>query len=37
VTWWLENMTPGAFGWSGEGDWPLAAMRDRIAQGPPQI
>jgi alkanesulfonate monooxygenase SsuD/methylene tetrahydromethanopterin reductase-like flavin-dependent oxidoreductase (luciferase family) len=37
VTWWLENMTPWAFGWSGEGDWPLAAMRDRIAQGPPQI
>jgi hypothetical protein len=37
VTWWLENMTPWAFGWSGEGDWPVEAMRERIEAGPPQL
>jgi alkanesulfonate monooxygenase SsuD/methylene tetrahydromethanopterin reductase-like flavin-dependent oxidoreductase (luciferase family) len=37
VTWWLENTNPWAFGWSGQGDWPVDAMRARIEQGPPRF
>jgi alkanesulfonate monooxygenase SsuD/methylene tetrahydromethanopterin reductase-like flavin-dependent oxidoreductase (luciferase family) len=34
VTWWVENIVPERWGsWS---DWPLAAMRRRIRQGPPR-
>jgi len=35
ATWWLERITPDAFGAPWEGTWPLAAMRERIARGPP--
>jgi len=35
VTWWRENINPWRFGWSGAGEWPLAAMRNRIRRGPP--
>jgi alkanesulfonate monooxygenase SsuD/methylene tetrahydromethanopterin reductase-like flavin-dependent oxidoreductase (luciferase family) len=36
VTWWLEDVNPWLFG--GDGDrWPEAAMRQRIAQGPPRL
>jgi hypothetical protein len=37
VTWWLEDGSPWAFGWSGQGEWPVAAIRKRIAQGPPRL
>lgn len=37
VTWWLEDGSPWAFGWSGQGEWPVAAIRARIAQGPPRL
>jgi alkanesulfonate monooxygenase SsuD/methylene tetrahydromethanopterin reductase-like flavin-dependent oxidoreductase (luciferase family) len=36
ATWWLENLTPLAFGgddWQAE--WPLDAMYERVLQGPP--
>lgn len=36
VTWWLENANPWAFGWSGQGEWPVEAIRTRILQGPPR-
>jgi alkanesulfonate monooxygenase SsuD/methylene tetrahydromethanopterin reductase-like flavin-dependent oxidoreductase (luciferase family) len=36
VTWWLEDGSPWAFGWSGQGEWPVAAIRERIRQGPPR-
>jgi probable F420-dependent oxidoreductase len=35
VTWWMEGISPWRFGWQGNGDWPLAAMHDRILMGPP--
>lgn len=34
VTWWMEKILPERWGsWT---DWPLAAMRQRIQQGPPK-
>jgi hypothetical protein len=34
VTWWLEMLVPDRWGtWD---EWPLAAMRQRIRQGPPR-
>ena len=36
ATWWLEDVNPWAFGWQWEGDWPVGAMTERIAQGPPR-
>lgn len=35
ATWWLENISPWPYGWSGSGKWPLEAMRRRLRQGPP--
>ena len=35
VTWWLENINPAR--WGGWDPWPSAAIRERIAAGPPQI
>jgi hypothetical protein len=36
VTWWLENISPWAFG--GDADhWDTEAMRARIAAGPPKV
>ncbi len=37
VTWWLEQINPWAFGWRGQGDWPLEAMRARVRAGPPRL
>jgi alkanesulfonate monooxygenase SsuD/methylene tetrahydromethanopterin reductase-like flavin-dependent oxidoreductase (luciferase family) len=34
ATWWVEAVHPWRYGWTGEGDWPAAAMRDRIGSGP---
>lgn len=40
VTWWIEPVDPWRFGWSFEVPWPpeaTALIRERIAQGPPQL
>jgi hypothetical protein len=37
ATWWIEDVSPWAFGWKWQGAWPFAAMRERIRSGPPQI
>lgn len=37
VTWWLDNINPFRFGWTGQGPWPFEAMRERILQGPPEL
>jgi probable F420-dependent oxidoreductase len=36
ATWWLENIHPWRFGWGGEGNWPLDAIREYISKGPPR-
>jgi alkanesulfonate monooxygenase SsuD/methylene tetrahydromethanopterin reductase-like flavin-dependent oxidoreductase (luciferase family) len=35
ATWWVEDVSPWAFGWRRTGPWPLAAMRGRVRAGPP--
>lgn len=35
VSWWLERLTPDAFGASWEGAWPIDAMRAHVRNGPP--
>jgi hypothetical protein len=35
ATWWLDDVSPWAFGWNGQGAWPTAAMRERVRRGPP--
>jgi alkanesulfonate monooxygenase SsuD/methylene tetrahydromethanopterin reductase-like flavin-dependent oxidoreductase (luciferase family) len=35
ATWWLEDLSPWAFGWHGEGTWPVEAMELRIRRRPP--
>lgn len=35
ATWWLEDLSPWAFGWSGQGAWPATSMRERVRRGPP--
>jgi hypothetical protein len=37
VTWWLEDVSPWAFGWQWEGPWPVARMNGRIRAGPPRL
>lgn len=34
ATWWLEDLSPWAFGWHGEGPWPVAAMPTARAARP---
>ncbi len=34
ATWWLEDLSPWAFGWQWEGDWPIARMEERVRHGP---
>ena len=34
ATWWVEAVHPWRYDWSEGLDWPLAAMRERIATGP---
>jgi alkanesulfonate monooxygenase SsuD/methylene tetrahydromethanopterin reductase-like flavin-dependent oxidoreductase (luciferase family) len=36
ATWWLEDVSPWAFGWKWTGPWPLDAMRGRVRNGPPR-
>lgn len=36
ATWWMEILYPWIYGWQGSGDWPFAAMRDRVLTGPPR-
>jgi alkanesulfonate monooxygenase SsuD/methylene tetrahydromethanopterin reductase-like flavin-dependent oxidoreductase (luciferase family) len=36
ATWWLEDLSPWAFGWTGQGPWPFEAMQTRLHLGPPQ-
>lgn len=35
ATWWLEDISPWAFGWQWDGPWPIDEMNARIRQGPP--
>lgn len=35
ATWWVEDISPGAFGCRWQDPWPLAAMRERVRRGPP--
>ena len=35
ATWWLEDLSPWAFGWQGNDRWPLQAMEARVHLGPP--
>ena len=37
ATWWLEDVSPWAFGWQWEGPWPVDQMNDRIRAGPPPL
>lgn len=34
ATWWVEAVHPWRYGWTEGRQWPLAAMRERIASGP---
>jgi alkanesulfonate monooxygenase SsuD/methylene tetrahydromethanopterin reductase-like flavin-dependent oxidoreductase (luciferase family) len=34
ATWWLEDISPWAFGWRWAGPWPFEAMRERVRRGP---
>lgn len=36
-TWWIEDISPWAYGWNWQGDWPVAAIQERIRQGPPRV
>jgi alkanesulfonate monooxygenase SsuD/methylene tetrahydromethanopterin reductase-like flavin-dependent oxidoreductase (luciferase family) len=36
ATWWLEDVSPWAYGWNWQGPWPVEAMRARINAGPPR-
>jgi alkanesulfonate monooxygenase SsuD/methylene tetrahydromethanopterin reductase-like flavin-dependent oxidoreductase (luciferase family) len=35
ATWWLEDISPWAFGWQWDRPWPLDQMNDRVRAGPP--
>lgn len=37
ATWWLEILYPWVYGWDGQGDWPIEAMRRRLQAGPPVV
>jgi alkanesulfonate monooxygenase SsuD/methylene tetrahydromethanopterin reductase-like flavin-dependent oxidoreductase (luciferase family) len=36
ATWWVEEIYPWRFGLENRGPWPLEAMAERIAAGPPR-
>jgi alkanesulfonate monooxygenase SsuD/methylene tetrahydromethanopterin reductase-like flavin-dependent oxidoreductase (luciferase family) len=36
ATYWLEDVSPFAFGWTREGPWPIDEMREHVRHGPPQ-
>jgi len=35
VTWWLEHLTPAAFGRNWADPWPTETFRARVQAGPP--
>jgi alkanesulfonate monooxygenase SsuD/methylene tetrahydromethanopterin reductase-like flavin-dependent oxidoreductase (luciferase family) len=37
ATWWLEDVSPWAFGWQWEPSWPVDQMNDRVRVGPPRL
>ena len=37
ATWWLEDISPWAFGWQWDGPWPIEQMNDRVHAGPPRL
>lgn len=37
ATWWAEAIHPQRFGVDWGGAWPVAALRERIRQGPPRV
>jgi hypothetical protein len=37
ATWWLECLTPYRSGRGYDDEWPVAEMRERVLQGPPQL
>ncbi len=37
ATWWLEDVSPWAFGWQWDGPWPIDQMNDRLRAGPPRL
>ncbi|HET6733810.1 LLM class flavin-dependent oxidoreductase [Mycobacterium sp.] len=37
ATWWLEDVSPWAFGWQWDGPWPIDQMNDRVRAGPPRL
>ncbi len=37
VTWWMENVNPWRYGWTGQGAYPMEKMHMRIRQGPPRL
>ena len=37
ATWWLEDVSPWAYGWQWEGSWPIDQMNDRVRAGPPRL
>ncbi len=37
ATWWLECIVPFRFGAGFEDTWPVAALRERVLQGPPEF
>ncbi len=37
ATWWLEDISPWAFGWNWQGAWPVEAMNRRVQAGPPRV
>ena len=34
ATWWLEDISPWAFGWQWDGPWPIEQMNDRVQPVP---
>jgi alkanesulfonate monooxygenase SsuD/methylene tetrahydromethanopterin reductase-like flavin-dependent oxidoreductase (luciferase family) len=35
ATWWLEDVSPWAYGWNWTGPWPVQRMDARVRAGPP--
>jgi alkanesulfonate monooxygenase SsuD/methylene tetrahydromethanopterin reductase-like flavin-dependent oxidoreductase (luciferase family) len=36
ATWWLQDVSPWAFGWQWDGPWPTEEMNARVRSGPPR-
>lgn len=35
ATWWVEEFTPNQYGLQWDDAWPVEALKERIAHGPP--